>query len=70
MEERLGHVLEHMWAGELHGYHVQISKHDGSWYVALMPSGQWTERVLRVDSLAGRARGARAWIEERLRRGH
>jgi len=56
--------------GELHGYHVNISEQNGSWYVALMPGGQWTERVLRVDSLEHGAKRARAWIEERLRRGH
>jgi hypothetical protein len=55
--------------GELHGYLVNISEQDGSWYVALMPGGQWTERVLRADSLADGAKLARAWIEERRRRG-
>jgi hypothetical protein len=34
-----------------------------------MPGGAWTERVLRADSLADAAKLARAWIEERLRRG-
>ena len=32
-----------------------------------MPGGAWTERVLRVDSLADAAKLARAWIEERLK---
>ena len=50
----------------MHGWHVHISEQNGSWYVALMPGGQWTERVLRVDSLADGARLARAWIEEKV----
>src|SRR5438067_1991688 len=69
MEGRLRRVTEHTWAGELHGYQVNISEQDGSWYVAIMPGGQWTERVLRVDSLADGAKRARAWIEDGLRGG-
>jgi hypothetical protein len=34
-----------------------------------MPGGEWTERCLRVGSLAEGAKLAREWIEERLRRG-
>ena len=70
MEGRLRRVLENTWVGELHGYLIHIRKHNDSWYVWLMPGGQWTERVLRVDSLEHGAKRARAWIEERLRRGH
>ena len=69
MEGRLRRVLENTWVGELHGYHVHISEQDGSRYVALMPGGQGTERMLRVDSLEDGARLARAWIEKRLRAG-
>ena len=67
MEGRLRRVNERTWVGELHGYRVDVSEANGSWFVALMPSGQWTERVLRVDSLADGAKRARAWIEERVR---
>ena len=63
-------VSEHTWVGELHGWKVDISEENGSWLVALMPGGQWTERVLRVDSLEDGAKLARAWIEERFKRGH
>jgi hypothetical protein len=37
--------------------------------VVLAPllGGQWTERVLRVDSLEDGAKLAKAWIELRLR---
>ena len=69
MEGRLRRVCERTWVGELHGYQVDIFENNGSWNVALLPGGQWTERVLRVDSLADGAKLARAWIEERLRRG-
>jgi len=37
--------------------------------VSSTPGGQWTERVLRVGSLAEGAKLAREWIEERLQRG-
>jgi hypothetical protein len=67
MEGQLRRVSDRYWVGELHGYHVDISKYSDGWYVALMPGGQWTERVLRVDSLEDGAKRARAWIEERLR---
>jgi len=42
----------------LHGYYVHIAKQ--RW---LMPGGEWTERCLRVGSLADAAKLARAWIE-------
>jgi hypothetical protein len=69
MEGRLRRVTERTWVGELHGYHVNISKHNDGWCVALLPGGQWTERVLLVDSLAEGAKLARRWIEKRLRPG-
>ena len=69
MEGRPRRISEHTWKSELHGYHVHIGKHDDSCYVWLMPGGQWTERCLRVGSLAEGARLAREWIEERLRLG-
>ena len=53
--------------GKLHGWHVHISEQNGSWYVALMPGGRWTEKVFQVNSLAEGANFARAWIEEQLR---
>jgi hypothetical protein len=67
MEARLRRVLENTWVGKLHGWHVHISEQSGSWYVALMPGGRWTEKVFQVNSLAEGANFARAWIEERLR---
>jgi hypothetical protein len=54
------------WVGESRGYFVHIRKHDDAWYVWLMPGGQWTERCLRVGSLAEGAKVARDWIEKRL----
>jgi hypothetical protein len=69
MEGRLRRITDSTWVGELHGYHVHIAKHVDGWCVWLQPCGQWTERVLRADSLADAAKLARAWIEERLRRG-
>jgi len=68
MEGRLRRVGG-TWVGELHGYHVHIAKHLDGWCVWLMPGGAWTERVLRVDSLADGAKLARAWIEKRMRGG-
>jgi hypothetical protein len=65
MEGRLRRVGNHTWVGELHGYHVHIGKLNDSWYVWLMPGGQWTERCLRVGSLAEGAKLWREWIEER-----
>jgi hypothetical protein len=60
------------WIGELHGYHVHIGPCCDEWFVWLMPGGQWTERCLRVGSLAEGAKLAREWIEKlgdkRLRR--
>jgi len=49
MEGRLRRVCERTWVGELHGYQVDIFENNDSWFVALLPGGQWTERVLRVD---------------------
>jgi hypothetical protein len=57
------------WVGELHGYLVHIRHHDDLWYVWLIPGGQWTDRCLRVGSLAEGAKLAREWIEDRRRRG-
>lgn len=68
MEGRLCRVTEHTGVGE-HGYHIHIGKLNGSWYVWLMPGGEWTERCLRVGSLSEGAKLAREWIEKRLGRG-
>jgi hypothetical protein len=65
MDGRLHRVGDRFWKGKLHGYHVHIGKQGDSWSVWLMPGGQWTERCLRVGSLAEGAKLARAWIEER-----
>jgi hypothetical protein len=56
------------YAGELHGYHVHIGPFCNEWCVWLMPGGEWTERCLRVGSLAEGAKLAREWIEKRLRK--
>src|SRR5262249_22634877 len=58
----------HTWVGELHGYLVPIGKRGDSWCVWLMPGGEWTERCLRVGSLAEGAKVAREWIEKRATR--
>lgn len=50
----------------MHGYQVHIGGQGGQWYVWLAPGGQWTERCLRVGSLAEGAKLAREWIEKRL----
>jgi hypothetical protein len=64
MEGLLRRNGEHGWEGELHGYLVHIAEISGQWYVWLMPRGEWTERCIRVDSLAAGAKVARVWIEE------
>jgi hypothetical protein len=69
MEGRLRRVGRHTCVGELHGYHVHIGPCCDEWCVWLMPGGQWTERCLRVGSLADGAKLAREWIEEWLRVG-
>ena len=51
----------------MHGYLVDIGKQGDSWYVWLMPGGQWTERCLPVGSLAEGAKLAREWIEKQGR---
>jgi hypothetical protein len=66
MEVRLHRVGEHCWEGELRGHLVYIRKENDLWYVWLMPGGQWTERCLRVGSLAEGSKLAREWIEVRL----
>ena len=53
----------------MHGYVVHIAEQGGQWYLWLMPGGEWTERRLRVGSLAEGAKLAREWIEERGRSG-
>jgi hypothetical protein len=68
MEGRLRLIVEGDWVGELHGYLVHIGEQGGSWYVWLMPGGQWTERCIRVGSLAEGGNLAREWIEKRGRR--
>jgi hypothetical protein len=68
MEGRLRRVTDSTWVGELHGYHVHIGPCCEGWCVWLMPGDEWTERCLRVGSLAEGAKLARDWIEKRLRR--
>jgi hypothetical protein len=60
MEGRLRRVNGRYWEGELHGYLVHITERGGEWFLWLMPGGAWTERVLRLDSLADAAKLARA----------
>jgi hypothetical protein len=62
MEGRLRRVTERCWEGWLHGDQVQIGGQGGQWYVWLAPDSQWTERCLRVGSLAERAKLAREWM--------
>jgi hypothetical protein len=51
----------------LHGYLVHIAEGGGQWYLWPMPGGTWTERCLRVGSLAEGAKLAREWIKKRGR---
>jgi hypothetical protein len=59
MEGRLRRLTERSWKCWLHGYRVHIGEIDGRWYVWLIPGGEWTERCLRVGSIAEGAKLAR-----------
>lgn len=66
MDGRLRRICERTWEGSFHGYLVHIAEQGGQWYLWLMPGGNWTERCLRVGSLAEEAKVAPMRVSSNL----
>lgn len=59
----LRRVTPETWEGTLRGYQVLVSS-VGGWSAAVINPKEFTEVVLRANSLHAAARRARLWIEQ------